>query len=899
MPDWSGLIRRRLSDLKLPAMREEEILEELTQHAEDRYRELQNGGMSEAEARRVTLEELSGHELVRELRAIESAEGQPAVVLGAPSKGSVLAGFWQDLRYGARTLRRNPGFTVVAMLTLALGIGANTAIFSVLNGVLLRPLAYPDADRLLRIYETSADFNHTSLSYPNFLDWQRESHSFTGMGIYRSNDLNFSGTGEPEQLSGEYLTASVFDVLGVRPMMGRNFLPQEERAGAGCTALLSYGFWKQRLAGDPNILGRSLTLNGSSCVVVGVMPGDFRFREDARVYLPIEQWKAPDLHDRESHPGLHGVARLKPGVSIESAQAELSTIASGLARQYPKSNAGRGIRLVPMKDDMVSNIRPTLWLLAGAVGFVLIIACANVANLLLARATARKREFAIRAALGAERWRVVRQLLTESVLLSLGGAAAGLLLARWGTGLVLAAVPDTLPRAAEIGIDPYVLFYTLAVSVFTGIIFGLAPAIQGASADPHESLKEGTRGAGGARHRTEGIFAAVEVGLAVILLSGAGLMMESIWHLWRVNPGFNTRHVLTAQVALSPGAMANPESIRLAYQQILDRVRTIPGAESTAITALVPLSEDDDEINYWPGAEAQPPDNQTRLTMFYIVTPDYPKVMQIPLRRGRFLTERDTLNSRPVVVIDDVMAADLFPGEDPIGRQFSVTVLGPVQVVGVVGHVKHWGLDSDDRSKIRDQIYFPFRQIPDKFMSEAVAGLTLVVRTGPDPLGLVGALRAEVSGPAHDQPVYHLRTMEQIISESLSERRFTMLLLIIFAVSALLLAAVGIYGVMSYAVTRRTHEMGVRAALGASRAEIVSLVLRRGMRLAVIGVAGGLIAAIALTRYLAAMLYGVRPSDPATLAAVALLLGGIVLLACYIPARRATAVDPLVALRCE
>jgi len=900
MPDWNEQIRKHLAALNLAPAREAEIVEELAQHAEDRYWELQSGGATGAEARRIALDEVGGHELLaRELRAVERPELPEPVVLGARSKGSLLAGLGQDLRYGFRTLRKNPGFTAVAMLALALGIGANTAIFSVVNGVLLRPLSYPDPGRLLTIYETTPEFSQASVAYPNFLDWRRESRSFSDMGAFRGDDFNFTGSGEPEQVSGEYVSASLFPVLGVTPFLGRNFLPEEDRQGAACAVMLSNGFWTRRFAADPNILGKSLTLNAVNCAVVGVLPPDFRFAGNARVYLPIEQYNSVELRTRDDHPGLRVIGRLKPGVTIEAAQSEIASICNALSHQYPKSNAGHGAKLVRMKDDMVAYIRPTLLLLVCAVGFVLIIACANVANLLLARSTARRRDFAIRAALGAERGRVVRQLLTESVLLSLGAAMIGLLLARWGTSLVLAAAPGNLPRSAEIGIDPYVLLFTLVVSLLTGVLFGLAPAFHGANANPQESLKEGVRSAGGGRHRAEGIFVAVEIGLAVILLAGAGLMIESVWRLLQVDPGFNTRNVLTTKVALSPKVMASPAAIRLAFQQLLVRVAAIPGAQSAAITSVVPLSENDSEIPFWPGAGPQPPQDRTTSAMFYIVTPDYPSVMQIPLRRGRFFTDRDNLASPPVVVIDDVLARHIFPGEDPVGRQISIMVLGPVQIAGVVGHVKHWGLDSDDTNKIRDQIYFPVLQVPDKFMSEAVAGLTLVLRTGPEPLSLVSAVRAQVAGPTQDQPIYAVRTMEQIISGSLAERRFTMLVLVIFAAAALLLAAVGIYGVMSYAVTRRIHELGIRVALGASRREIVGLVVRQGMSLAAVGMAAGLVAALALTRFLAGLLYGVRPADPATLAAVTSLLGGIALLACYIPARRATAVDPVVALRCE
>jgi len=753
MPDWNEPIRKQLADLNLAPAREAEILEELAQHAEDRYRELLSAGTGEAEARRMALDEIGGHEsLVGELRAIERLNAPEPLVLGVRSRGRLLASLGQDLRYGFRTLRKNPGFTAVAMLALALGIGANTAIFSVVNGVLLQPLAYPDPGRLMTIHETTKEFAQASVAYPNFLDWRRESRSFTDMGAVRSDDFNFTGRGEPEHLSGEYVSASLFPTLAVAPFLGRSFLPQEDRQGAACMVMLGYGFWKARLGADPNILGKVLTLNAMSCTVVGVLPQDLRFREGAQVYVPIEQYNSVELRTRESRPGIAVIGRLKPGVTIEAAQAEIASICSGLARQYPKTNAGHGARLVPMKDDMVGYIQSTLLLLVGAVGFVLIIACANVANLLLARSTARKREFAIRTALGAERGRIVRQLLTESVLLSLGAAAIGLLLARWGTSLVLAAAPDSLPRSTEIGIDPYVLLFTLAVSIATGILFGLAPAFHGANANPQESLKEGARGAGGGRHRAEGVFVAVEIGLAVILLAGAGLMMQSVWRLLRVDPGFNPRNILRTQVALSPKVMSSAPAIRLAYQQLLGRVAAIPGVRSAAITSLVPLGESDSEIPLWPGAGPQPPQDRTTSAVFYIVTPDYPSVIQVPLRRGRFFTDRDNLASPPVVVIDDVLARNVFPGQDPIGRQISIMILGPVQIVGVVGHVKQWGLDADDTNKIRDQLYFPIWQVPDKFMSEAVAGLTLLLRTGPEPepgLRRARAGRRSHAGSAH------------------------------------------------------------------------------------------------------------------------------------------------------
>jgi predicted permease len=900
MPDWNESTRQQLAGLQLAPAREAEIVEELSQHADDRYRELMSSGVTEAQARRMALDEIGGHQLLaQELRAVERRNAPEPIVPGADSRGRLLLSLAQDLRYGFRTLRKNPAFTTIAILALALGIGANTAIFSVVNGVLLRPLGYPEPDRLVTIHEITADFGSTSVAYSNFLDWRRESRSFSEMVAARSDDFNFTGNGQPEHLSGEYVSASLIPTLGVAPFIGRGFLPAEDRQGAACAVMLSYGFWNQRLAADPNILAKVLTINAMSCAVVGVLPRDFRFRERAQIYVPIEQYSPVELRTREFRPGIAVVARLKPGITLEAARAEMASISGALARLYPKTNAGAGTQLSPMKDELVGYIRPTLLLLVGAVGFVLIIACANVANLLLARSTARKREFAIRAALGAQRGRIVRQLLTESVLLSLGAAVVGLLLARWGTTLVLSAAPDSLPRATEIGIDPYVLLFTLAVSIVTGILFGLAPAFLGADANPQDSLKEGTRGAGGGRHRAEGVFVIVEVGLAVTLLAGAGLMLQSVWRLLRVDPGFNTRNVLTTQVALSPKVMSSAPGIRLAYQQLLARVASIPGVGSAAITSLVPLGDNDSENMFWPGAGPQPPLERMSSAIFYVVTSDYSNVLQIPLRRGRFFTGRDNVAAPPVVVIDEVMAKHVFPGQDPIGRQISLMAFGPCQVVGVVGHAKQWGLDADDTAKIRDQMYFPLMQVPDKFMSQGVTGLTLILRSGPEPLSMVSAVRAQVAGPTQDQPIYAVRTMEQTISGSLAERRFTMLVLVIFAVAALLLAAVGIYGVMSYAVARRIHELGIRVALGASRGEIVGLVVRQGMLLAAIGLAGGLVAAVALTRFMAGLLYGVRPADPATLAAVAFLLGAIALLACYIPARRATAVDPVIALRCE
>ena len=717
------------------------------------------------------------------------------------------------------------------------------------------------------------------------------------MGAYRNDQFNYTGNGKPEQITGVYASASTFPVIGVPAELGRTFLPEEDRQGAGCSVVITDGFWKRRFGASPDILHKSLTLNGASCSVVGVLPASLSLRRDAEVYLPLELYTSVELRNRDSHPGIMVIARLKPNVTPANAQAEIAAIAGRLALQYPKTNAGHSARSVAMKEDLVSSIRPTLLLLLGAVAFVLIIACANVANLLLARSTARKREFAIRTALGAGRARVVRQLLTESVLFSLGGAALGLILAAFGTRLVLAAAPSNLPRAEAIGIDPYVLLFTLSVSLITGILFGLAPAVAGARTDPQDSLREFTRGAGGGRRRTEGIFVAIEVALAVVLLAGAGLMMQSVWRLWQVDPGFNTRNLLTAQVAVSPTAAGVGQRIRLAYDQMLERLAAIPGISAVAITSLLPLGGSDSENSYWIGTGPQPPLEQMSSSLFYVVSPDYQAAMQIPILQGRFFDRRDTLSNPAVVVIDEVMARHCFPGRDALGKQLTLGGLGPITVIGVVRHVKQWGLDSDDTAKIRDQMYFPWAQVPDKYLPEAVAGVDLVVRTRQEPMSLVSAIAAEVAGPTRDQPLYDVRTMDQVIARSLAERRFTMMVLLIFAATALALAAVGIYGVMSYAVTRQHHEIGIRTALGATRGEIIGMVLWRGLKLTGTGMAVGLAAAFALTRVMSGMLYGVRPADPVTLLAVLFVLGSVATLACYVPARRATAVDPATVLR--
>jgi putative ABC transport system permease protein len=580
----------------------------------------------------------------------------------------------------------------------------------------------------------------------------------------------------------------------------------------------------------------------------------------------------------------------------------MTSIADQLARRYPKSNAGYGVVLVPMHEALASRIRPTLLLLLGAVGFVLVIACANVANLLLARSSARRRELAGRTALGAGRGRLVRQLLSESVTIGVAAGALGLLSASWGTRLVLAAIPDELPHTAQVALDARVLLFTLAVSLLTGIVFGIAPAFHSASIDPQESLKEGARTSGTGRRRAESTFIVVQIALAVVLLAGAALMIQSVSRLWRVDPGFDTSHVLTTQIDLSPAVAENPSRIRSTLRDTLARVAGVPEVRAAAISNVIPLRGDNVTVGFRAADGSQPaPSHRESSALWTIASPDYARTLGIPLLQGRFFTERDTKNSDPVVVIDEVMAKQLFPNGNAVGRAVFVNfpTYSKRRIVGVVGHIKEVSIDADNTAEIRAELYFPFAQVPDEFFPEAMSGLNLLVGTTTDPLGAVGAVRAAVSGPADDQPIYGIRSMEQIISRSLAERRFVMLLLVALSCTALVLAAIGIYGVMSYAVSRRTQELGVRAALGATRADVLKLVMRDGMTLSAMGLLAGVLAALGLTRLLANLLYGVQPTDALTLLAVSLAILGVAFLASYVPARRATKVDPMAALRYE
>jgi len=813
----------------------------------------------------------------------------------------------QDLRYAVRVLLKSPGFVLIAVLTLALGIGANSALFSVVNGVLLRPLPYPRPNELVIVSEKTANFDNSSISYPNFQDWQRSNSSFASLVAYRSDDFSITGSGEAERVRVGMVSAGFFETLGVNPTRGRLFTADEDRKGTASVALISTGLWQRKFGSAPDIVGKRITMNGDGYTVIGVIPARFRlestnFSDEKDVFVPIGGDTDPLFHERDAHPGTRAIGRLIPGVTLAAAQADMDQIANNLALAYPEADKGAGVSLVPLKKDIVGDVQPFLWVLLGAVGFVLLIACVNVANLQLARATTRSREFAIRAALGASQSRVIRQLLTESVLLGLAGGTLGLLLAAWGTQAALKLLPETLPRSQDVGVDGRVLIFTLVASIVAGVLFGLAPALKIARPNLQETLKESGRGASGTRHRAQGVFVVVEMAMALVLLIGAGLMIRSLLDLWNVNPGFNPQGVLTFAVSLSPSLGANATTSRNAIREMDERLRTIPGVESVSSTGGALPMTGDNEFPFWLGSEPKPADQSgMKQSLFYLAEPDYLSAMGIPLHRGRFFTHDDNEHSPPVIVIDESFAREYFPNQDPIGKRINVGIInsGP-EIVGVVGHVKQWGLDTDGdaRHPIVAQAYIPLMQIPDQFWSGPPSA-EVVVRTKGSPAALTPAIRAAVEKLNGENVMYETKSLEEIVADSLAARRFSMILLGVFAALALLLSCIGIYGVISYVVGQRTHEIGIRMALGAQRSDVLRLMLGEGMKMALAGIAVGIAASLGLTQLMSKMLFGVGATDPVTFCAVALVLASVALTACYIPARRAMRVDPMVALRYE
>ena len=815
-----------------------------------------------------------------------------------------MGNLWQDARYALRILSKKPGFTAIAVLTLALGIGANTALFSVVNGVVLDPLPFPNSRQLVAVYWKTAQFETASLTYPNFLDWRKDNRTFEAMAAYREQDYSLTGAGEPERLHGQMISAEFFPLLGINPLLGRTFRPEEDQVGAAPVALLSEGLWKGRFGSSPDVVGKSMTLTGVSYTIVGVVPGRLPMFDPTHpmdVFVPIGQWNDPTFRNRRIGMGTQGVGRLKPGVALAQAKADMESVARNLGATYPDADKGTSIALVPLKKDIVGEIQGILFVLLGAVGFVLLIACANMANLLLARAMGRAREFAIRAALGASQMRVIRQLLTESVMLAIAGGAFGLALAKWGTSAVLAALPAALPRADNIHLDARVLLFTLGLSLLTGIVFGLVPALKTVQPDLHETLKEGGRGSSGARHRMQSVFVVVEMALALVLLIGAGLMIRSLGALWGINPGFDPRNVLTFNLALSPEKLSSSAQTRAALRAAAVKLESVPGVEAASENAGSLPMQGDSELPFW--REGQPPpatDSEMDFALFYAVQADYLKVMRIPLLRGRFLAEQDNENSPLVVAIDESFARKYFPNEDPVGKRINIGLLDvKAEIVGVVGHVNHWGLGNTAHQNLQAQFYVPLVQVPDRFMPLVAGGINMVVRTSGAPQALTGAIRTASTQLDSNQVLYDFEPMQQIVSDSIAAKRFSMVLLGVFAGLALVLSAVGIYGVISYVSGERTHEIGIRMALGAQQRDVLRMVLGQGMRVALAGVGIGVVAALGLTRLMAKMIYGVGASDPLTFAGVAILLTLVALAACYVPARRAMHTDPIVALRYE
>lgn len=818
---------------------------------------------------------------------------------------------FQDVRYGVRMLIKTPALTFVVILALALGIGANTAIFSVINAVVLRPLPYDHAEELLFLNERSPVLDEMSISYPNFTDWRNQNHVFEKIGVYNRNSYNLTGYGEAERILTAQVSADLFSALRVNAAVGRVFTNEEDKPGGPPVVVLSYALWQRRFGGQTNIVNQSLSLNGKNYAVIGVMPPDYAFPNRVEMWVPVGQLSGdPNWQQRGNHPGLYAVARLKPGTTPAQAQADMNNIAANLEKQYPDSNSSNGVRIRSMMEVLVGNtVRDTLWILFGAVAFVLLIACANIANLLLARATARRKEMAIRAAMGAGRWRIARQLLTESLLLAIIGGGLGLVIAILSIKLILYVSPTAIPRSREITLDWRVLAFTLGVSLLTGILFGLVPAIQAGEVDVHETLKEAGRGTS-ARHWLRSSLVIVEVATTMVLLIGAGLMIRSFYRLENVNPGFSYEHLTSFTVALPQKKYATEEQRSEFFNRLVDNLRTLPGVQSVAAASGLPLGNNGWQTSFVVDGRPQPPPGQTPLMEACTVTPDYFRTMNIPLLHGRYFTPQDNrsfiagrdlskanegerlISGSNVIIVDQEFARIHWPNEEAVGKRirFGTDPKAPVlEVVGVVGRVKMESL-SDDSNRV--QGYFSFSQIP-------FGGMTVIIKGNGDPNLLIASARSQVKAVDPDQPIYNIRTMDEIRGESVAPQRLNLMLLSIFAGIALVLAIVGIYGVMSYAVTQRTHEIGIRMAIGAQPRDVFRMIMGQGMLLTIAGLVAGLVGAFGLTRLMATMLFGVKPTDPATFAGVALLLTLVALIACYIPGRRATKVDPVDSLRYE
>ncbi len=870
--------------------RRKRILEELDADIRDHIaRETQDNidrGMSPEEARYAAMRKFGNVTIVKE----EAQEVWNFVWLE-----HLLA----DIRFGLRMLRKNPGFTAVAALTLALGIGANTAVFSVVYAVLLRPLSYKDPAGLVVLHETTPRIGTVSVSYPNFLDWRDQSHAFSQMAAVQSVDFNLAGVTQPENISGDAVSPNFLSMMGVRPFLGRDFDASEEKAGTAPVLLLSYSLWQSHLGGDPSAVGKTITLDGRSFTIVGVLPSNYRSVDKTDVMLPIGVWatnNADAIKERSERGDMVVIGRLTPGVRLARARAEMEGIAARIEKEYPASNDQFSVALQPIRDAFVKDIRPAILVLFGAAMFVLLIACANVANLFLVRGASRTKEVALRIALGASRGRIISQMLTESFVLASLGGVLGLALAVGGIRGMGQLIPADMLSGAAANLNSGVLLFAACVVALAAFIFGLAPALQLTKPDVQSELKEGGRAAsaGAAQNRVRGALAIAEISSALILLVGAGLMMKSLYRLLEVDPGFRPDRVLTMGMDLRTQQYSNDPAVLNFWQQVLDRVRALPGVEGAAVGTHIPLTDSHGRTDITIEGMALPRPGNYPHPDVHTVSPGFVAALGIPLLRGRTLTDADNENAPPVGMINAMVARQFFPNEDPVGRRFmfghpsAKNAPKWCTIVGVVGDTKMYGLANPARL----EVYVPFRQ-------DANSDMTLVVKSGADPAALTSAIREAVQSIDKDQPLIAISTMKELVSNSLATRRMTLVLLGLFSGLALVLGAIGIYGVISYSVAQRTHEIGIRMALGAPRRGVFRLVVGEGLKLAGAGIAVGIVAAFGLARLMSSLLYGVSATDFETFAGVAILLALVAMLACYVPARRAMRVDPMVALRYE
>jgi len=894
MPDWKSEIRRRLAGSKLEPTREATIVEELAQYLEDCYAELLASGATGDEAYRTALAELSGSELLaRELRRVERQITQEPIVLGTNRRTNMLEALRQDLRFGARMLLKDPGFTLIVLLTLSLGIGANTAIFSVVNTVMLRQLPFKNADRIVLLNENNPErgFMNFSVSQPTFLDWRAGSQTFEAMAAALGANLNLNMGGDVETVRGVSVTADFLPVFGVSPALGRNFLPEEDRPGGNTrVVMITHGAWQRRFGGDPGIVGKTLTINDNPFTVVGVLPESFSFGVAANeMFVPL----APDPAQLRGDHRLTVIGSLKPGVVLGQALADMNAVARRLAEQYPETNKGWSVGGQKLYDATVPmESRRALLVFAGAVIFVLLIACGNVANLLLARGAARQKEISIRMALGAGRFRIIRQLLAEAILLSLIAGGCGLLVAQWTMEALKTMNPANLPRLGELSADGRVLAFGLLISLLTGVLFGLFPALQASRPDLNETLKEGARGGSGGAggRRVRGALVITEVALSVALLIGAGLLLRSFWKLQDVKPGFEPDHLLTMRINLPSSRYRDNQAAWSFYSRLLEEIKSLPGAQSVALTSSGPMSGEPTSTEVHIPGRPDAPDGSRPTAAWRLVSPGYHRTLGIPLR-GRDFDERDTADSLRVTVVSEGAARLFWPGEDPIGKTIHLgnAMSKPFTIIGVAGNVRYIGLDSEPA---------PMAYIPTAFMATRNP-MQLVVRTRAEPTAQTSAVSGALRSIDANVPVYDIQTLERRLSDSFGPRRFNMFLLGSFAAVALLMASVGLFGVMAYLVSQRTREIGLRMALGARPRDVFRLVIGRGMSLALIGAGVGLAGAFGLARFLETLLFQTRPIDAMTFTVAPALLLGVALLACYIPARRATKVDPIIALHSE